>query len=276
MMHARYLPLLIVVLMLPLAGCRNSAFKGTALEGTYVDQGPTGTVGQATDAYRAGQYRTAYELSAPIADDIYHDERTDGAYIAGLSAKQLGQLSAANRYLNYAMRNTKDASLRTDAAASLGMVYAQQSNYEMAASTLLWAAERMEGEDQARAYYNAGIAQQKLGYWSQARTTLILARGKTGDATLKQLIDQQIAVTGWTLQVGAFSQPELARKQAQDVAAKAQSLGLGLPRLVPGSASDGTPMTFVHVGQFTSYQSANRFRDQIGAPGVIIRALSTR
>lgn len=261
--------------VLPMVGCRSSGLKGTALEGTYVDQGPTGTVDQATTAYRNGQYDLAYQIAAPIADDIYADDRVDAAYIAGLAAKQIGYLENAARYLNYAMKS-RDESLKTDAAATLGMVYSQQTKYKEAADTLLWAAPRLRGEDAAQAYYYAGIAQQKMGYWSQARTTLILARGATADAGFRQQIEQQIAVTGWTLQVGAFTDAQLAHEQAEKVAEQARAMGLGLPRLVPGRAADGTPMTFVHVGQFTSYQSANRYRDQIGAQGVIIRAMATR
>lgn len=261
--------------VLPLAGCRSSGLKGTALEGTIADQGPTGTVDQATAAYRNGQYDLAYQVAAPIADDRYADNRIDAAYIAGLAGKQLGYLEASARYLNQALKS-KDEALKTDAAATLGMVYSQQGNYKAAADTLNWAAPRLSGEDAAQAYYYAGIAQQKMGYWSQARTTLILARGASADAAFRQQVEQQIAVTGWSLQVGAFSDSALARDQAEQVAQRAQSMGLGLPRLVPGRAADGTPMTFVHVGQFTSYQSANRYRDQLGATGVIIRAMSTR
>jgi hypothetical protein len=49
---------------------------------------------------------------------------------------------------------------------------------------------------------------------------------------------------------------------------------LGLPRLVNGKTGSGEAVTFVHVGQFTSYQSATRYRDALGSPGVIIRALT--
>ncbi|MEM1355489.1 MAG: SPOR domain-containing protein [Planctomycetota bacterium] len=266
---------LAALLALPLAGCRNSGLKGTALEGTYVDQGPTGTVDQARTAYRNGQYDLAYQVAAPIADDIFADDRIDAAYIAGLAGKQVGYLDASAKYLNQALQS-KDEQLKTDAAATLGLVYSQQGRYRPAAETLLWAAPRMTGEDAAQAYYYAGIAQQKLGFWSQARTTLILARGATADAGFRQQIEQQIAVTGWTLQVGAFTDAQLAQDQAETVARRAQNMGLGLPRLVPGRAADGTSMTFVHVGQFTSYQSATRYRDQLGATGVIIRALAVR
>lgn len=267
---------LAVLSVLPLAGCRSSGLKGTALQGTIADQGPTGTVEQATTAYRNGQYDLAFQVAAPIADDTYAKDRVDAAYIAGLAGKQIGYLDASARYLNYAMTQTRDDGLKTDAAATLGMVYSQQSKYKLAADTLLFAAPRMTGEDAAQAYYFGGIAQQKLGNWSQARTSLILARGATADPAFRQQISEQINVTGWTLQVGAFSDAQLARDQAEQVAQRAQTMGLGLPRLVPGRTADGTAMTFVHVGQFTSYQSATRYRDQLGAQGVIIRALSTR
>lgn len=255
-----------------LTGCKNSAFKGTYFEDTAIDQAPTATIEEVTVAYSQGDYQTAYDLGKPIAWDRYRDDRYEAAYLAGLSAQTLGQLRNADKMLNKAIASP-DPSLATDSADALGLVYSQQGRYAEAQRVLLWAAERLEGERKARAYFYAGIAQQKLGQWSQARTTLVLARGLTRDAAFKAQIDQQVNVTGWTLQLGAFTDRASARSLAESIAAKSRDMKLGLPRLVNGTTPEGDVVTLVHVGQFTSYQSATRYRDALGTPGVIIRAL---
>lgn len=255
------------------AGCRNSAFKGTYLEDTAVDLASVQTMDEITALYEQGDYQAAYDAAKPVAWDRYRDDRYEAAYIAGLSAQTLGNLPEANKMLNKALASP-DPTLATDAADALGLAYSQQGRYAQAKRSLIWAAERLQGERQARAYYYAGIAQQKLGEWSQGRTTLVLAKSLSRDDLFKRQVDQQINVTGWTLQLGAFTDRELARTQAESIAAKSRDMRLGLPRLVDGATVKGEPVTFVHVGQFTSYQSATRYRDALGKPGVIIRALT--
>lgn len=265
--------LFVLPAVLTLTGCQNSALKGTYLEDTYVDQGSNVPIEEVTVAYNQGDYQTAYDLGRPIAWDRFRDDRYEAAYLAGLSAQTLGQLRNAEKMLTKA-KASPDPSLTTDAADALGLVYSQQERYAEAQRELLWAAERLDGERKARAYFYAGIAQQKLGQWSQARTTLVLARGLTRDAAFKTQIDQQVNVTGWTLQLGAFLDRDGARNLAESIAAQSRDMRLGLPRLVNGTSSRGETITFVHVGQFTSYQSATRYRDALGTPGVLIRALT--
>lgn len=266
-------PALLAVFAIAMIGCQNSAFKGTYFEDTAIDMAPTGTIEEVTVLYGQGDYQAAYDMGKPIAWDRYRADRYEAAYIAGLSAQTLGDLPNADKMLNKAMVSP-DPSLATDAADALGLVYSQQGRYAEAQRVLLWAAERLDGERKARAYFYAGIAQQKLGQWSQARTTLVLARGLTRDAAFKMQIDQQVNVTGWTLQMGAFTDRTTARNLAESVAATSRDMNLGLPRLVNGTTAEGEAVTFVHVGQFTSYQSATRYRDALGRPGVIIRALT--
>lgn len=272
MNHLARLLLLLALPALALAGCQNSAFKGTALEDSAIDQAPTSSIEEITQRYEQGDHQGAYDLARPVAWDRYRKDRYEAAYIAGLSAQALGNLAEAEKMLKKAV-DAPDETLVVDASDALGMVHSQQGRYDQAKRRLFYAAERLNGEREARAYFYAGIAQQKLGEWSQARTTLVLARSKTGDRTLREQINDQVQVTGWTLQLGAFTERERARSQAQTVAAQARELRLGLPRLVSGTSSRGDSVTFVHVGQFTSYQSAMRYRDQLGVPGVIIRAM---
>lgn len=272
-MHKLVLTALLAVLpAVALTGCTNSLLKGTYFEDSAIDRAPSATIAEITAFYEAGDYQAAYDTARPVAWDRFRADRFEAAYLAGLSAQALGDLPEAEKMLLKAL-GTEDESLAADASDALGLVYSQQGRYNAAHERLFWAAERLTGERKARATFYAGIAQQKLGQWSQARTTLIVAKNQSNDQVLRDQIDEQIQVTGWTLQLGAFSDRERARSRAQTVAAKSRDMQLGLPRLVNGTTATGEAVTFVHVGQFTSYQSAMRYRDALGVPGVIIRAM---
>ena len=269
----RIAPLLLApAALLALPGCTDSTLKETYLEDTYVDQAPTGTVDGAYAAYQARDFAAAYNIARPIAEDYLNPRHLEAAYVAGLSANALGQTGAAERMLRKAV-TSKDETLAADASAQLGLVYSQQGRYEAALRVLLWAAERQQGEDKAQSFYYAGIAQQKMGQWSQARATLYNALRHTADPAMEQQVRDQLATTGWTLQVGAFAQADTATTTAQSVADRAARLGLGSPRLVESTDARGQRLTLVQVGTFTSYQSAARYRDHLGATGVIIKPI---
>lgn len=269
-----FAPLLLVpAALLATAGCTDSTLKDTYLEDSYVDRAPAGTVDAAYDAYRMGDYAGAWTTAKPIADDYLNPRHLEAAYIAGLSANALGDTRNADWMLRKALTSDNDA-LAADAGAQLGLVYSQQGRYDEALKLLLWAAEQQEGENKAQSFYYAGVAQQKMGQWSQARATLYNALRHTSDPNMEAQTREQLATTGWTLQVGAYSQQDTATAAAQRVADRANRLGIGLPRLVESTDANGRNLTLVQVGTFTSYQSAATFRDQLGATGVIIKPIT--
>lgn len=269
----RMTPLLLALpVLVGVVGCTDSTLKQTYLEDTYVDRAPTGTVDDATAAYQYGDHATAYAIAKPIAGDYINPRHEEAAYIAGLSAYAMGRLGEASQLLNKA-KASDDPALAADAAGQLGLVYSAQGRYPEAQDTLLWAAERLQGESKAQAFYYAGIAQQKRGQWSQARATLYNALRHTTDPATEAQVREQLATTGWTLQVGAFTQLAAANTAAQNVNDPATRLGLGQPRLVASTDAQGRPLTLVQVGTFTSYQSAARFRDNLGT-AVIIKPIA--
>ena len=268
-----FAPLLLVpAVFFAFAGCTDSTLKETYLEDSYLDRAPTGSVDAAYDAYRMGDYRAARAIAEPIARDYFRPRHLEAAYVAGLSANALGDTGHAERLLRQALA-TDNPSLAADAGAQLGLVYSQQGRYTSALEILLWAAEKQSGEDKAQSFYYAGIAQQKLGRWSQARATLYNAMRHADDPATKARIHEQLATTGWTLQLGAFRQRDSATTAAQNIADRSSRIGLGLPRLVDATGNGGQPLTLVQVGVFTSYQSAARFRDQLQTTGVIIKPI---
>lgn len=262
---SRRIALLCAVMLLVMGG-----FVG----GCQQMQRLTPDVRDATTAYEQEDYETAFSKGAAVARSGRDRERALGAYIAGMSARRMGDTANAARYLARAA-NAEDDSLAADAAATLGIMYSEQGRYADAAHALLKAAELYTGEDRARAYFHAGIAQQKLGRWPQARTNLILARAASRDPQFWQRVEEQLNVTGYTIQTGAFRDPDNAQRAAAELAQRARAAGLSEPRLVRSTGSAAGEVTLVQVGEFATFASARTFRDRIGADTAVIVPLAS-
>ncbi|MFW5681968.1 MAG: SPOR domain-containing protein [Phycisphaeraceae bacterium] len=234
----------------------------------------TPDVADATAAYERRDYETAFSKGAAVARSGRDAEQTLGAYIAGMSARRMGDTANAARYLSRAL-NAEDESLAADAAATLGILYSEEGRYADAAHALLRAADLYTGENRARAYFHAGIAQQKLGRWAQARTSLILARAASRNPEFWQQVEQQLNVTGYTIQTGAFRDSENAQRAAADLVERAAAAGLPEPRLVRSVDAAAGEVTLVQVGEFATFASARSSRDRIGADGAVIVPLAS-
>ena len=252
---------LLLPALLALTGCAGSAEAHAQLT-------------EASTAYQQRRYDTAYRTAAGLAGTS-GDTGAQAAYLAGLAAEQLGRYQVARHYLQRAVRS-RDESLASDALASLGLLHHRQGRYREAADALERAARQLTGEQRANAYFYAGIAQQKLDRWARARTAFMLARAATDDALLRQRIAQHLAVTGYTVQVGAFGERVNAQRTAEQYARLTRQLGLGPPRLVEGTSDAGRPLTFVQVGRFASYRAAQRARKQLRAQQSIVVPIMSR
>ncbi len=242
----------------------------TFLPGCQKPLGP-GALGEASAAYAAGEYRSAYQTAAQLAGDsnLPPNQRAEAAYIAGMAAHQAGQTRHAQRYLLQAT-GADDLSLKGNAFASLGLSYAQEERYPEAAQAMLRAAEFLHGQEKANAYYHAGLAQQKLGQHAQARTSLTLARQHHPDPAFHEQVDQQLATTGYTLQIGAFREASNAQQAAEELARKVADLRLGTPRVVPAQDPSGGSLQLVQIGQFSTFASARAAKDQLDLRDVLI------
>lgn len=246
----------------------------TALGGCEVfEPAPPPRLDIARTAYQSGQFAQAYEISRAVARRNDAPDRYDAAYLAGLSAQRLGDMSNAVRYLRLAT-GSEDRGLRGQALATLGLAYARQSKHAAAADALLKAAKLVTGQDRAQAYFHAGIAEQKLGRWAQARTSLTLARGASNDPTFQRLVTEQLDVTGYTLQTGAFENAGNARKHAENLAKVSVGLNLGSPRVVPATDPQGRRLNLVQVGQFATFANAASARRSLGRSDAVIVPLT--
>lgn len=220
----------------------------------------------------AGRFDRAYHAGGSIASNPINDQNVKEAasFFAGASSYRLKNSSRAIDYLNYAAASS-DKKLAADAKATLGLVYTDMGRYGPAAENLLAAAENLNGQDKANAYYYGAIAQQKIGQWPSARTNLSLALSTTKEPGFKARVTEQMKVTGYQLQLGAFTSPDNAKKLAELYNDKAVKLSMGATRVTTARDPDGkTTLHLVHVGQFTSWSSAIMQRERLGMEKAII------
>lgn len=206
----------------------------------------------------------------PVARSTAEPENREMShYLAGIAAYEKDQLDAAERHLRIAAQSP-DASLSADAYSTLGLIYSRSGRYSQAADAFLRGADQQSGEDRAQAYFYAGTAQQKLGRWPQARTSLVLARRSTNDPALVSRIDQQLAVTGYTLQVGAFANPGNAQKLADRYSQRAATLKLGSVYVTPATDARGRAIQLVQVGRYATFGAAMAARAQLGDKDAVV------
>ncbi len=231
-------------------------------------QGPSPTE-QAQTQFQRGDYARAQETAARAAATAGGRERDLAHYLAGISAYRMGNMATAERYLRVAARSD-DESMAADASSTLGLIYSQMGRYSEAANAFQRGAGLQRGEDRAQAYFYAGVAQQKLGQRPQARTSLLLARKSTRDAGLVGRIDQQLVVTGYTIQVGAFANRANADKLAAQYVGRASSAQVGTVFVTPGTGSDGRAINLVQVGRYATFGAASQARGLLGDRSAVI------
>lgn len=228
------------------------------------------------EAYRAGDYASSYREARRVADLPTEPKATreSAAYMAGLAAYRNKDSMAAQQYLQMAAASS-DRRLAADAKASLGLVYADRGLYRMAAESLQDAANLMSGQDKANAYFYAGVAQQKDGRWPQARTTLSLAMSNSRDPVFRQRVADQLRVTGYTLQTGAFDVESNAQNAARALVPKAAALKISSPRVMPALDPVTNRRRFlVWVGQFSSWPTALMARENLGTTNAVVTPLT--
>lgn len=238
-------------------------------------QQETSRVDAARLAYQAGNYEGAYthakqQLMRSGSDLV----RQDAAYMAGVSAYQLNQHSRAREHLMQAAQS-QDPMLAADAWIMLGLIDKRLGRLQPAGRAFLNAAQRLpDGPDRANAYLHAAQAQRQLGHWAQARASLILARSSSSDPRFRRMVNQEMGVTGFTLQAGAFTSRSNAVQAAQALAEVTSQLGLGTPRLLPATDAQGRAWFLVQAGQFSTYASALVAQKKLGQAAALVVPLA--
>ncbi|MEM6333658.1 MAG: SPOR domain-containing protein [Planctomycetota bacterium] len=241
------------------------ACKGPADSGTLTD---------ARLYYDAGNYPAALEKAGHAARAEDRALAESAAYIAGLSAARLDRPDLAAAYLADAAES-EDPALAADASAELGLLERGRNRHAAAVPAFERAARGFTGDDRARALLYAAISQQRLGRWTQARTNLLAARAAVDDPALLDAIDKQLPVTGYTLQVGAYSDRTNAQTAASQLVDTARAVGLARPTLARGRSRTGQTLHLVQIGQFATFEAAVRARNRLDTPDAFVVPLST-
>ena len=222
--------------------------------------------------YEAGQYQEAYDVSHGIADNLSRPipEREQAGYMAGISAVKLKRYDEGRHYLEIPA-DSKDVSLSGNAEAQLGLLFALTEKWDLSSEHLLKATGKLEGQEKANAYFHAAIAEQRVGRWPQARTNFSLAKSLSSDAGFRARVDEQLRMTGYTLQLGAFTKEDGARKAADRIALLPAAKKLGKPKIVAAKDPEtGGVLYLVQMGEFISFPTAQQAREDLNLNNAII------
>ena len=162
---------------------------------TAVGCDSTAALRRTSDAYKRGDYVTAYRDGARLAKRGKPAQRREAAYLAGLAAYRLEQFEAAQRYLTTAAGDDQPQ-IAGGALVTLGLIYSEAGRHEAAGEAFVRGARKLSGEDRALAYFHASTAAGKQRRWTEQRTYLNLARSISHDGKLRRQIDRQLAVVG--------------------------------------------------------------------------------
>jgi tetratricopeptide (TPR) repeat protein len=216
--------------------------------------------------YEADRFAEAFDNAKRVEAAASGPVAVEAAYMAGVSGVRLKRDAEAEPYLVKATRSA-DGRMAGEAHAELGLIHLRRDNHARAADAFESAAERLDGQDKANAYYYAGVARQQIGQNARARVNLTLARGHSTDPAFTQRINEQLNVTGYTIQLGAFQDAANATRLANEVAPQAAAAQLGAPRLVP---SPQKGLTLVQVGQFSTVATAEAAKRRLGRSDAIV------
>lgn len=238
--------------------------------------------------------------------------RDDAALIAGLSAQAMNRNDDADRWLNLVVRSSnREVSGRASAALGLIAQEKKQHDEAVRLLTSAGeklggddaARAFMYAGDSARALRKPQDAQE-LYKRAQERadrdpelksmiSTRLVGGGPAPDqvgntrntisnpGTMPQApsgtgtspSQPWNAATGaYTLQVGAFSTVQRANLHADTVKVRANTLGLGMPRVVTTTDRSGKALYAVRIGRFPSLNEADRARRSFGTDARVIHA----
>ena len=233
--------------------------------------GPLPPAPRAAEAYEAGEYAKAYNDATAEHGRTTGLRRDRAALMAGLSAHALGRQDDARSWLR-PLTSHSDRDISGRASAALGLVEADRRHHESAAALLSAAGRKLSGEAAANANFQAAESYAALGRHSTARLHYRLARASAGDAGLRALIDERLAMDGFALQFGAYSTMVNAERRLAEIRAWVSALGLGEPRIVERFGSHGKTLYLVHVGSYATEREANDARARLAGGAVVARA----
>ncbi len=220
-------------------------------------------------AYKQSDYATAYREAEKIVRRSSGRVAEEAAYMAGMSAYHLQESTKALEFLRIASAS-RDRTVAGRAMAQAGLIHHEKGHHGTAARLLQDAIRRLDGEDRARACLLAAAAQQKLGRWAQAAANLRQARQYSHDQAVHRQVEEHLSYGAYTIQLGAFTVEQNARRAAHAVTDRARATQIGMPRMVSAVDSSGRRLILVQVGRFNDHTAARNARSRLATAGDIV------
>lgn len=225
-------------------------------------------------AYEARRYQQAYDGAAGAAPKLKGAAREQALLVQGESAHALNR-NAESKELLRPLTESNDPRIAGQSAATLGLIYQEEGNYDEGAKYLTLAAGKLDGDAAARAALYAGDCHKAAGRTSEARLMYEQAQSLVRtDNSLRGMIGDRLSggtpagVGKFSLQVGAFSTRQRAQAQADRLRQTASNLGLGSPTIVE-IVSKGKPLYTVRVGRFATRDAALKAAKGLGVDATI-------
>lgn len=213
-------------------------------------------------SYRSGRYAEAHQAAAGIARDTTAQDRHAAAYVAGLSAYQLGRLHEAEHQFRTA-RAATDEQTAGRATVMLGMISTSHERPSQAAEFFIEAYPKLSGGEARQAASRAASACAESGDETRATHWQSIA-ARTAEGGVPVVAIPEARPTGqFTLQVGAFRERSRAASAARSAEDQARAAGLGTVRIL-GPEQVGGSMYLVQLGRFSTRSEAAAVRAQLG------------
>jgi tetratricopeptide (TPR) repeat protein len=225
---------------------------------------------RALDHYHEGRYAEALREGEQGAQTASPPESERAALVAGMSAYELKRYAEAQRWLRLASLSA-DSTIGGRASATLGLVHVAQDRYSTAAIDLSAAGRRLEGDEAARAHYFAGECSSILGRLDAAKRSYEQARSLAQDPSLRMRISNRLRDSGYTLQLGAFSNRANADRALAAGASRAAKAGLPTPTITATPDVTGRTVYLVQTGRFTTKEEALAARARLGGDAVVVQ-----
>ncbi len=224
-----------------------------------------------TEQYNEGHYATAYAQASRSAGLSVSEGDPEARLTAGLAAHAMGKNDEAERWLR-PLTSSPDRSVAGPALAALGLIDAERGRNASAAGLLSRAAQKLSGDESARASLHAGDAYAAIGRPDAARMQYRLGATAATDSGLRGLLQERLGDGSYTVQVGAFTSRMNAEKAMADAARIAGMHGLQSPRLFERMDDRGQRLYLVQMGLYPSEAAARRAQQQAGLSGIIALA----
>jgi tetratricopeptide (TPR) repeat protein len=221
----------------------------------------------AIDAYESARYDEGYDTAGTLMRRSQGAAHGEAAYLAGLCAYRLGRSVDAEVALQEAVQSGQGVTA-AQARAMLGIIRMEQGRNLEAARMLEQAAPGLETADRRQAMRQAASAYRLAGDLTTAQAL------SDGSSDIASSITREPARSagGFTLQAGAFWEPQRARSAAGELNQLARQHGLSGPQVVNGRDETGRPLYLVRLGRFDSRHEAASVRRQMGRLEFIVTA----